>query len=221
MSGADLLAPQGAALAPYLPGLVIAYGMLALGLLSPGPNILAIIGTSMERGRREGLALAAGVSFGTFLWSLLSVTGFAALLTLWAGAMTVLKIVGAAYLLYLAWGAFRSAARPSEVNTAAIAAPNLRTYALRGLIVQMTNPKAAIYWVAITAVALGAGTPPVIALALVAGCTALSFTGHFIYALAFSTRAAVAVYARARRAVQAALGAFFTYAAVRLVSERS
>lgn len=60
-------------LAPHLPGLFIAYGMLSLGLFSPGPNILAIIGTSMERGRGEGLALAVGVSLGTFFLSLIHI----------------------------------------------------------------------------------------------------------------------------------------------------
>lgn len=208
-------------LAPHLPGLLVAYGMLCLGLFSPGPNVLAIIGTSMERGRPQGLALAAGVSFGTFLWSLLSVTGFAALLTLWAGAMTILKIVGAAYLLWLAWGAFRSAARRAEVNARAIDAPSLQAYASRGLIVQMTNPKAAIYWVAITAVAIGPDTPLAITIALVAGCSVLSLAGHVTYALAFSTRAAVAAYAKGRRVVQASLGTFFTYAAYRLATERT
>ncbi len=207
-------------LAPHLPGLLVAYGILCLGLLSPGPNVLAIIGTSMERGRAEGLALAAGVSFGSFLWSLVAVTGFVAILTLWAGAMTILKIVGAAYLLWLAWGAFRSAARRVEVDARAVTAPSLQAYGARGLIVQMTNPKAAIYWVATTAVAIGPDTPTAIKVALVLGCSSLSLAGHTTYALAFSTRAAVAAYAKGRRVVQASIGTFFTYAAYRLATER-
>jgi len=207
--------------APHIPGLLIAYGMLCLGLFSPGPNILAIIGTSMERGRPQGLGLAVGVSLGTFLWSLLSVTGFAALLTLWAGAMTVLKLLGAAFLLYLAWGAFRSAARRVEVNTRVVTAPSVGAYVGRGLIVQMTNPKAALSWLAITAVGIGGNAPWQVAAALVIGSSLISLTGHIIYALAFSTRAAVAIYARGRRVAQASIGTFFTYAAFRLATDRS
>ncbi|UWQ18686.1 LysE family translocator [Jannaschia sp. M317] len=208
-------------LAPHLPGLLVAWGMLCLGLFSPGPNILAIIGTSMERGRPQGLALAAGVSVGTLLWGVLAVTGFTAVLTLWAGAMTVLKLAGAAYLLWLAYGAFRSAAQTVEVNTRTVDAPNLRAYGLRGLMVQMTNPKAAIFWVAIAAVGTGPDTPVFILVTLIGVSFLISLAGHVVYALAFSTRAAVALYARGRRAAQATIGTFFTYAAYRLATERT
>ena len=55
-------------LSAYVPGILLAYTAVMLALMSPGPNILAVIGTSMGVGRRQGIALALGVACGTFLW---------------------------------------------------------------------------------------------------------------------------------------------------------
>ncbi len=46
----------------YLPGILLAYTAFLLGIMSPGPNILAVIGTSMGGGRKAGAALALGVA---------------------------------------------------------------------------------------------------------------------------------------------------------------
>ena len=62
----------------YLPGILLAYSAVMLALMSPGPNILAVIGTSMGVGHRQGIALALGVACGTFLWVSLTVIGFTA-----------------------------------------------------------------------------------------------------------------------------------------------
>ncbi len=53
----------------YISGILLAYSAFLLSILSPGPNVLAVIGTSMGAGRKHGLALAFGISTGTFLWA--------------------------------------------------------------------------------------------------------------------------------------------------------
>lgn len=55
----------------YLSGLLVAFGAVTLAPMSPGPNILAVIGTSMGSGRRYGVALAIGVATGSFFWALI------------------------------------------------------------------------------------------------------------------------------------------------------
>lgn len=92
--------------------LLLALGIFSVGFVSIGPNILAIIATSMERGRRQGAALALGVGSGSGIWATLTVTGLTALVAAYAEAVFVLKIFGAAYLSWLAYKAFRSAATP-------------------------------------------------------------------------------------------------------------
>ena len=88
---------------PYLTGILLAYGVFMIGMFTPGPNILAVIGTSMSVGRSEGKALALGVATGTFCWSMLTALGLTALVSAYASIMIVLKVVSAGYLLWLAF----------------------------------------------------------------------------------------------------------------------
>ncbi|MDF1717676.1 MAG: LysE family translocator [Antarcticimicrobium sp.] len=200
----------------HLASLALALGIFSLGFISIGPNILAIIGTSMERGRAQGKRLAMGVAVGSGLWATLTVGGLTALITAYAEAVTVLKVFGAGYLLWLAYKAFRSAARP-EGDIAARAARGGNLF-LRGLTVQMTNPKAALQWIAIVGIGLGPEAPLWTGLALIAIATSLSLAGHLAYAVTFSTQPVIVFYRRARRWIDAGLGLFFTFAAFKLAT---
>jgi amino acid exporter len=64
----------------YLPGIPLAYSACLLGLVSPGPNVLAVLGTAMAEGRRAGIALALGIAAGSVLWALMTAAGLSALL---------------------------------------------------------------------------------------------------------------------------------------------
>lgn len=202
----------------YLPGLIVAWGVLALGLLVPGPNVLAVIGTAMARGRRAGLSLATGTVAGSLGWSVLSVTGLTALMAAWGEAMTVMKVVGGLYLLWMAWGSIRAALRPPSIAEAR--AMSGQRLMLRGLTIQATNPKAAAQWVAVTLVGVGGDAPLAVLVAFVAGAVAISAGGHYAYALAFSTTVATTAYGRARRGVELAVGGLFGAAGIGLIASR-
>ncbi|WP_305989640.1 LysE family translocator [Roseibium sp. MMSF_3544] len=199
--------------------LLLALGIFSVGFVSIGPNILAIIGTSMERGRTSGVRLALGVGIGSGIWATLTVAGLTALIAAYAQAITALKIAGALYLLWLAYRAFRSAATPSG-QVAAKAATGNRLF-LQGLAIQMTNPKAALHWIAIVGVGLGPNAPLWVGLTLIASCTLMSLCGHLAYAITFSTQPVVEFYRRSRRWIEAGLGVFFTFAAYKLATYRS
>ncbi len=203
----------------YLPGILLAYSAFLLGIISPGPNVLAVMGTSMSVGRRSGMALGSGVAFGSLSWALLTAFGLSAVLVTYASAMTVIKIAGGAYLLWLAYKSFRSAAADQEV-TATTLAGGMRTpfgYFRRGYIIQMTNPKAALSWVAIISLGLDPSAPIWVAFVIVAGTAILSLGIHLGYAIAFSTQFMVGLYARARRWIQGLLGTFFAFVGFRLL----
>ncbi|MEL7184029.1 MAG: LysE family translocator [Pseudomonadota bacterium] len=206
-------------LLPHLPGLLAALGIFGLGFLVIGPNIAAIMATSMHHGRRRGLAMALGVALGTSLWATLTVAGFATLITAYAGAVIALKVFGVAFLLWLAVKAFRSAGR-ADTPSLPVRHGQRGGFTL-GLMVQMTNPKAALQWIAIAAVAMAGDAPWQVGIALIVSATLLSLIGHGAYALIFSTDIVVAAYARARRWIDATLGVLFTYFAYRLATERT
>ncbi|MEE9429019.1 MAG: LysE family transporter, partial [Paracoccaceae bacterium] len=82
---------------------------------SPGPATLSIAGTSMEQGRKSGLIFALGILVGSASLGLAAASGMSALMLANAWVFEVLRYVGAAYLLFLASKALRSAMRPDAV----------------------------------------------------------------------------------------------------------
>lgn len=206
----------------YISGIMLALGVFMLGMFTPGPNILAVIGTSMSTGRRAGQALALGVATGSLLWGSLTLFGLTAVIALYAEVMEAIKVAGAGYLLWLAFKAFRSAALRDEAPLRALAvAGGLGAYYRRGVIVQMTNAKAALLWIAIMSLAMDGHAPMWVGASVVVGTAVLSALGHQVYALAFSTAPMVAAYRRARRCIEGALGVYFCFAGYKLLTYRN
>lgn len=85
----------------------------------------------------------------------------------------------------------------------------------------MTNPKAALAWIAIISLGLKDGAPLWVSAAIVLGTFLLSVIIHTLYAIAFSTPVMVRFYGKARRAIQGLLGVFFAFAGLRMRMHRS
>jgi len=134
--------------------IILFAAFLAAG--SPGPATLAIAGTPMSSGRRSGLALASGVTTGSFIWSVSAAFGLGALMAAHAWIFEVVRYVGAAYLMWLAFKAARSAIAGSK-QTAKVLPKTTppRAYA-KGLALHLTNPKAVLFFGALYAI----GIPP-------------------------------------------------------------
>ena len=194
----------------HLPFLLTFYLAFMAGVLSPGPNILSIIGASMGTSRRAGVLVACGVSTGTIVWSSLAVTGVTALMASYAPIATALRIAGGAYLLWLAYGFVRKAASPTGVTVDARSAEGSALgWYFRGLAVQLTNPKAVLSWLALVAIVAKPDAPLWVSLAMVGGCTTIALVAHVGWALLFSTRRVVAAYDRAAVVVNGTLATLF------------
>jgi threonine/homoserine/homoserine lactone efflux protein len=99
-------------IAPYLPGISTAYAILFVGASSPGPSVALLIGIANEQGRSPALIATLGIALGSLTINVLTILGIGLFLSQTAWAMSLLRIAGAAYLLYLAYGAFRKAIQP-------------------------------------------------------------------------------------------------------------
>ncbi len=207
----------------YIPGILLAYTAFLLTIASPGPNILAIIGTSMEKGRKSGKALAIGVALGSLCWGTLTALGLSALLATYAFLLTGIKIGGGLFLLWLAYKSFKSARSSHDLEAKVLSGDQRRPmdYFYRGFIIQMTNPKAALAWVAITSLGLTPGAPIWVVIVIVGGIFLFSMAIHILYAVAFSTPVMVRMYGKARRTIQTTLGVFFTFAGIKLLTSRA
>lgn len=185
---------------------------------SPGPTTLALAGTSMALGRRHGLALASGVSCGSLTWSVSAAAGLSALMTANAWAFEAMRYVGAGYLMWLAFRSARAALKPGAAEAKPMRAQSLRRVFARGLALHLTNPKAILFFGALYAVGVPAGTSPA-TLAVVILAVGLQSTLLFhAIALLFSSRAAAQGYMRAKRWLEAAFAVAFAGAGLKILT---
>lgn len=207
---------------PHLPNLLLVFAAFAIMAGSPGPSNMAIMATAMGDGRKPALVLALGVTTGSFTWGILSAIGVSATIAAHAGALLFIKVVGGAYLLYLAWRSGRSALRKDAAIADATPAPQQRLHKiyLRGYLMHLTNPKAILGWISIIAIGLAPDAPRQVMFVILAGCLLISLSLNCCYALAFSTAPMVSAYRRARRWIEGALAGIFTFAGLKLLMGR-
>src|SRR5882724_8174777 len=133
---------------PDLSTLVLfAVACLAL-TATPGPDMLLIASRSLSQGRSAGFASLAGIQAGTYCHALAAALGLSQLFVVVPLAYDVVRYAGAAYLLYLAWQAFRSTGAVSLSHTPATHYPVTRMFR-QGLLTNLLNPKMALFVLAL------------------------------------------------------------------------
>ena len=206
--------------ADYLPQLFLAWSIQAVGIASPGPSVALILGVATGQGRAPSLITALGVACGSIVLSLATVIGIAAVLAQVAELMTVIRFAGAAYLTWLAFKAFRKAAHPPALDVEAVRRVSAWRTGLAGFLLQITNPKAIMFWLAIAGIG-GVGNAPLpVVVLFVAGAFINSFAGHGAYALLLSSGPVRRVYGRIRCWIEGALGCFFLFASFKLATAK-
>ncbi|UXX85013.1 LysE family translocator [Roseovarius pelagicus] len=205
-------------LAPFLPGFIAAYAILLIGAASPGPSVAMLIGIATDQGRAPAMVATLGIAMGSVVINILTLLGVGLILSQAAWAMTGLKLIGAAYLLWLAYGAFRKALHPPALRAAGAVPRSPWRHFVAGFLLQVTNPKAIVFWLAIASIGATAGGGIGIVSLFVVGAFLISFSCHGAWALALSAAPVRRVYTRARRWVELTLGSFFTFAAFKLAT---
>ncbi|MBO6903053.1 MAG: LysE family translocator [Rhizobiaceae bacterium] len=196
-------------LVDYLPQLLLAWSIQLTGVISPGPSVALIMGVATSRGRVPSVVTAFGVACGAVVLATATVLGIAVVFAQVSGVMTVIRITGAAYLVWLAYKAFRTAATPPVLKLAEVRPLSVWRTALAGFLLQITNPKAIVFWLAVASVGGIGDAPASIAVLFIAGAFVNSFAGHGGYALLLSSAPVRAGYQRTRRWIEGALGCFF------------
>jgi threonine/homoserine/homoserine lactone efflux protein len=115
--------------------------------LVPGPDNVFVLTQSAVQGKGAGLAVVMGLCTGLIGHSTAVALGVAAIFQTSALAFTVLKYIGAAYLVYLAWQMFRAPVENIGEASGEIATDYGKLY-LRGIIMNVTNPKVSIFFLA-------------------------------------------------------------------------
>lgn len=197
---------------------------VALGLvLTPGPNMIYLVSRSITQGRRAGMISLLGVATGFLVYLVAAVAGLTAVFSLVPEVYTALKLVGAGYLLYLAWQAVRPgghspfAPKPLPVDS------SRRLYTM-GMVTNLLNPKIAILYVSLLPQFIDPGRGDVAVQSLVLGTTqiCIALTVNALIVLTAGALSAFLVNRPAWLRVQRAfMGTVLGGLAIKLATDRS
>lgn len=166
---------------------------------SPGPATLAIAGTSMSSGRRSGLALASGVTTGSFIWSVSAAFGLGAVMAANVWIFELVRYVGAGYLMWLAFKSARAAWQGTRLSTKPLPQTTPRKAYAKGLALHLTNPKAVLFFGALYAIGIPPDTPPSGLITVILAVGLQSLIMFHLYAVISSSAAMTASYTHAKR----------------------
>ena len=115
--------------------------------LVPGPDNIFVLTQSIFQGKKSGLVIMLGLCTGLIFHTLAVTFGVAVIFQTSVIAFTILKIVGAIYLLYLAWQIFNAPTEKIDNKNNSISIDYKKLY-YRGIIMNITNPKVSIFFLA-------------------------------------------------------------------------
>lgn len=147
------------------------FGIVA-GLLTiiPGLDTALVLRASIAQGRAHGFATALGIGTGALVWGAAAAVGATAILVASELAFTVLKLAGAAYLVYLGVSLLVQSFRGGVVEQPALGRASLRAAYGKGVLTNLLNPKVGVFYIALIPQFIPEGTVPLLmglALALV------------------------------------------------------
>jgi threonine/homoserine/homoserine lactone efflux protein len=200
--------------------LVAFVAVSAVVICTPGQDTALTIRNTLAGGRSSGIATAAGVSLGQAVWTVAASAGVVALLTASEPVFRALKLVGAAYLVYLGaqslWAAIARRAHEHAVRSATPLSP--RRALRQGALSNLGNPKMAVFFASLLPqFAPGGGDAFLVLLALGLLFCSLTLGWLTLYAVAVS-KARRLLAGRVRRALDAVTGAVLIALGLRLAT---
>ena len=190
-----------------------------LVVASPGPAFLAVSRTAISTSRAAGIIAAGGLATGALIWAIATMFGLDVLFAKAPWLYDALRLGGAAYLIYLGVGMLRSAWRGERIKSDGVVVSANRAF-LRSLGVQLSNPKAAVFFGSIFVTLLPAEAPLWVkggALAIL-GINEFGFYG--LVAVVLSAPRPRRIYQNAKRGLDALFGGFLTALGVKLALSR-
>ena len=190
-------------------------GVHLVGMAVPGPNVLTVSQTAVARSRPAALAVAMGVATAALIWAATAAAGLALLLSSVSGLNILLRTAGATILVVL--GARLVASREADAPDSADREERLGGFFVKGILVNLSNPKSLVYFTSVFTALLPADASPGIRLAAVAIVVGESATWHSLLAVLFSRTQPRRLYARFGRWIERTVGGIFVLLGARLL----
>jgi threonine/homoserine/homoserine lactone efflux protein len=191
-----------------------------LVVASPGPAFLAVSRTAISSSRTAGVTAAAAMATGALIWAVATLFGLHILFAKAPWLYDAMRLGGAAYLIYLGIGMLRSAWRGERMANHDVAPTAGHRTFLRSLGVQLSNPKAAVFFGSIFVALLPAEAPLWVKGAALAILGVNEFGFYALVAVVLSTPRAQRIYGNAKRGLDALFGGFLTVLGLKLALSR-
>lgn len=190
--------------------------------LTPGPDTLYILGRSIAQGRMAGVASVLGISAGALVHTVAAALGLSAILAASTAAFIFVKLVGAAYLVYLGVRMLATKSTPSPVEST-FASAGFGAVLRQGLTTNVLNPKVALFFVAFMPQFIAVDSPAKIAAFVTLGASFIAtgaLWGFVLVWFASSLGARIRESTTAAYAVRRGVGALFVLLGIRLATSK-
>lgn len=194
--------------------LIITLGGIAfvnmLGWLTPGPNTLAVMSASISKGRTAGYATGLGLASGGLIWATLTILGAATVFELFPTAVMMFRLMGASYLAWLGYKYLRAAWHGDGAKLVITKVDHSNWVAFRtGFIVNMTNPKAMLFFSSVFVAFIPATAPLWMWIVILAFSQTQAVCQHSLTAWLFSSRPFLRRIETAQRRVNGVVGTLY------------
>lgn len=181
----------------------------------PGPNTVLVSYCSISQSRRAGLVAAAGVATASLIWVSLSLAGVGILLLNAGSLFRLLRLLGAAYLIYVGVKLLRSSGNRMELPQTTI----YRSPFIAGLLTTLSNPKSAAFWTSIFSVLVPASAPSWFWAAVLALIAVQSLCWYGVVALVFSSPISRKHYANVSTILNRVSGGFMVFFGLKIMND--
>jgi threonine efflux protein len=195
-----------------------------IALMSPGPDFFFVSQTAASRSRREAMMGVVGISLGVMVWAGVALLGLNLILQKMAWLHQIIMVGGGLYLCWMGWQLLRSA-RSQNAQTAPavevkVALPKPGRSFIRGLLTNLSNPKAVIYFGSVFSLFVGEDVGVGARWGLFALITGETFIWFTLVAIIFALPAMRRGYQRMAKWIDGLAGVLFTGFGLHLIFTR-
>ncbi len=180
----------------------------AVGVMSPGPNFVAVTHRAVTASRSEVLALVLGVACVSALWAAAAVFGLGILFTLFPWLFWSVKLLGATYLVWFGVQLIRRARSALPEKTVAVTRSDFVRAFRDGVVTNLSNPKAMVFYASVFSAAVPAKASSATLATVVLLVAIIATCWYGSVALFLSGRRAAAVYRQGKPLIERACGVF-------------
>lgn len=192
-----------------------------VALMSPGPDFFFVSQTAASRSRKEAMLGVLGISLGVMVWAAIALLGLNLLLQKMAWLHDAITIGGGLYLCWMGWQMLRSARRKGDAQSGEPAAlPMKGKTFMRGLLTNLANPKALVYFGSVFSLFVGNDVGAAARWGLFALISLETLLWFSVVALVFALPAMRRGYQRLAKWIDGLAGVLFTGFGLHLIISR-